>query len=87
MQQEKALLEDVFHLYKELKDSFDEIEILIEYALDGDEASKSELQETLDKFLSAYSKAELKVLLSEEADPNNAIVSINAGAGGTESCD
>lgn len=31
--------------------------------------------------------AEQKVLLSDEMDPNNAIISINAGAGGTESCD
>lgn len=30
---------------------------------------------------------EQQSLLSEETDPNNAIVSINAGAGGTESCD
>jgi peptide chain release factor 2 len=30
---------------------------------------------------------ERKILLSSEVDPNNAILSINAGAGGTESCD
>jgi peptide chain release factor 2 len=30
---------------------------------------------------------ERQVLLSGEVDPNNAILSINAGAGGTESCD
>ncbi len=30
---------------------------------------------------------EFKTLLSQEFDPNNAILSINAGAGGTESCD
>lgn len=87
VQHEKALLEDVVLLYKGLKDAHDEIEILIEYVEGGDEDSKPELNETLTKFLSSYSKAELKVLLSEEADPNNAIVSINAGAGGTESCD
>lgn len=32
-------------------------------------------------------EAEQKVLLSEDTDPNNAIITINAGAGGTESCD
>jgi len=32
-------------------------------------------------------QAEKKALLSGEMDPNNAICSINAGAGGTESCD
>src|SRR5690349_13049339 len=30
---------------------------------------------------------EFQRLLSDPVDPNNAIVSINAGAGGTESCD
>jgi peptide chain release factor 2 len=32
-------------------------------------------------------KLEFKTLFSEEFDKNNAILSINAGAGGTESCD
>ncbi len=38
-------------------------------------------------FLSRYIEVEQKVLLSKPEDPNNAIVTINAGAGGTESCD
>lgn len=87
IQQEKALLEDVVLLYQKLKDNFDEIEILLEYAEGGDDDSRQELSDSLNNFLTSYSKAELKVLLSEEADPNNAIISINAGAGGTESCD
>ena len=40
--------------------------------------------EDCDKFLADYTAAEQKVLLSDEADPNNAIITINAGAGGTE---
>jgi len=35
----------------------------------------------------SLSEAEKKALLSGETDPNNAIVTINSGAGGTESCD
>lgn len=34
-----------------------------------------------------FDKAEFRKMLSEEADPKNAIVTINAGAGGTESQD
>ena len=34
-----------------------------------------------------FEKAEFQKMLSEEADPKNAIVTINAGAGGTESQD
>jgi peptide chain release factor 2 len=40
-----------------------------------------------EKLTEATAELEQKSLLSEEMDANNAIVSINAGAGGTESCD
>lgn len=88
VQKEKALLCDVVDVYNHLKELYDEFEILQEYAIDGDDAdSASEAIEVYNNFIESYNKAELKVLLSEETDPNNAIVSINAGAGGTESCD
>jgi len=87
-QKEKSLLQDVVHLYRGLKDLNDEFEILLEYAEDeNDEESGRELLTVFDNFLSSFSAAEQKVLLSGEVDGNNAIVSINAGAGGTESCD
>jgi peptide chain release factor 2 len=53
----------------------------------GDEASAREALELFPKLQEALSEAEKKALLSNELDPNNAIVTINAGAGGTESCD
>lgn len=52
-----------------------------------DEASAKEALELIPKLQAAISEAEKKALLSGETDPNNAIVTINAGAGGTESCD
>jgi peptide chain release factor 2 len=52
-----------------------------------DEASAREALELYPKLQIALSEAEKKALLSGETDPNNAIVTINAGAGGTESCD
>ena len=88
VQKEKALLNDVVGVYDQLQEFYDEFEILTEYAnSDGDEASASESIDVFGKFNEAFQKAEQKVLLSEEADPNNAIVQINSGAGGTESCD
>lgn len=54
---------------------------------DGDEASTREALELFPKLQTALSEAEKKALLSGETDVNNAIVTINAGAGGTESCD
>lgn len=53
----------------------------------GDEASAQEALDLFPKLEAALSEAEKKALLSGETDPNNAIVTINAGAGGTESCD
>jgi peptide chain release factor 2 len=66
---------------------FDEFEILNEYALEGDADSAIEALESFESLKLALSEAEQKSLLSDEMDPNNAIISINAGAGGTESCD
>ena len=54
---------------------------------EGDEGSTKEAIELFPKLQSALTEAEKKALLSGETDPNNAIVTINAGAGGTESCD
>ena len=39
------------------------------------------------KFVDEFDKFKLNNLLNEEYDFNNAIVSLHAGAGGTESCD
>lgn len=87
VQKEKNLLQEVVSTYDNLKELFDEFEIMAEYADEGDEESAEGAIEVFTNFLEAFNKAELKVLLSDEADPNNAIVNINAGAGGTESCD
>jgi peptide chain release factor 2 len=54
---------------------------------EGDEGSTKEAIELFPKLQFALKEAEKKALLSGETDPNNAIVTINAGAGGTESCD
>lgn len=87
IQKEKSVLESTVNTYKDLQDLYDEFAILLEYAEDGDEDSATESVEVKEKFFNKFQEAEKHVLLSEETDPNNAIISINAGAGGTESCD
>lgn len=88
VQKEKSLLQDVVSTYERLKELNDEFDILVEYGLeDDDELSGKEALEVYETFIESFNKAEQRVLLSEEADPNNAIICINAGAGGTESCD
>lgn len=87
IQQEKSLLNDVVENYKKIQDHMDEFDILLEYAEEGDADSVQEAITTFEKLKDEISSAEQKVLLSDEMDANNAIISINAGAGGTESCD
>jgi peptide chain release factor 2 len=47
----------------------------------------SDINRDIEKLLKDISGLEFNTLLSGESDPGNAILSINAGAGGTESCD
>jgi peptide chain release factor 2 len=54
---------------------------------EDDEGMLSEIDEEIKKIEKNVADLELKSFLSGEFDRNNAILSINAGAGGTESCD
>ncbi len=88
IQKEKSLLEDSILIVETLENLFDEFNILYEYAIkDKDQDSLNEALLVYDKFMDSFLKAEQKILLSGEVDSNNAIITINAGAGGTESCD
>ncbi len=74
-------------LYTHVKTLADDFEVLCEMSDGGDESSAVEAIDLFPKLQTALSEAEKKALLAGETDPNNAIVTINAGAGGTESCD
>ena len=64
-----------------------EIKELLAITESGDTTSLSHLKEELQKLKNATNTFEFKSLLDKEEDVLNAIVSINAGAGRTESCD
>jgi peptide chain release factor 2 len=87
IQKEKSILQDTLGSFLSLQEQFDEWVTLVEFAEEGDEESAKESLIAFDKLVEGSNKAEKRLLLSEELDPNNAIVSINAGAGGTESYD
>jgi peptide chain release factor 2 len=87
IQKEKSLLEVTISLYANVKSLADDYDVLVEMGEDGDESSVVEALDLFPKLQLALSEAEKKALLSGETDINNAIVTINAGAGGTESCD
>lgn len=88
IQKEKSVLEEIVNTYLHLKQLYDDFDVLLEFATaEDDESSAEEAIGVYKNFLTEFQAAEQKVLLSGETDPNNAIVQVNAGAGGTESCD
>lgn len=64
-----------------------EISELLELFDESDANSFKEIQEHLDRLEHEVAGLEFQRLLSDPLDSHNAIVSINSGAGGTESCD
>lgn len=88
IQKEKSVIEEVVNTYTHLKQLYDDFDVLLDFATsENDESSAQEAVDVFNNFFKEFNIAEQKVLLSGEVDPNNAIVTINAGAGGTESCD
>jgi peptide chain release factor 2 len=88
IQKEKSVLDDVVKTYLHLKLLYDDFDVLYDFAIsENDESSAVEALDAHKNFQVEFNLAEQKVLLSDELDPNNAIVTVNAGAGGTESCD
>lgn len=69
----------------------EDLKVMLELAEAEPEAvqvkMEAELGSDATKFLRDLEDAELRVFLNGPHDKNNCIVSINAGAGGTESCD
>jgi peptide chain release factor 2 len=85
---EDRRLKDEVKSYEELAQSYDDIGALIEMAEEEeDQDSVAEVKEMLDDFIERLDQMSTKLLLSGEYDSMNAILRLNAGAGGTESND
>jgi peptide chain release factor 2 len=54
---------------------------------EGDEASLVHIEEEAEKVKTQIEAMEFRRMFNQEADPNNAFIEIQAGAGGTEACD
>lgn len=81
-------LKDVVEQCNRLSGQYDDILTLIEMGNEeNDESMAAEIRGELDEFVSEFEELRIGTLLSEEYDKNNAILKLNAGAGGTESCD
>ena len=87
MKQLKSMKDDVATC-KRLEAFYEDIETMIEMGYEEeDESLIPEIRAMLDEFIQTYDSIRIKTLLSGEYDSSNAILRLNAGAGGTESCD
>ena len=81
-------LKDTVDMINGLGTQFKDILELIEMGYEeNDPEIIPDIQAELDDFKAKLENIRIKTLLSEEYDTNNAIIKIQAGAGGTESCD
>ena len=87
MKELKSLKDDI-ETYHNLETQMEDMETMIEMGYEENDPSLiPEIQEMLDEFQRDFDNIRVKTLLSEEYDGENAIIKLNAGAGGTEACD
>ena len=81
-------LKDIVNTMDGLSGQYEDILTLIEMGYeDNDPAIIPDIEEELKEFKETFENIRISTLLSGEYDRNNAILKLNAGAGGTESCD
>lgn len=81
-------LKDTVEQYNKLSTQYEDILTLIELGYEeNDQEMVQEIRGELDEFINELEALRIGTLLSGEYDKCNAILKLNAGAGGTESCD
>ena len=87
LQRTKQLKNKLEH-HARLTSQWEDLTTLVEMAMEEDDASLlPEIEEGFGKLESALEEANLTTLLTGEYDANNAILTLHAGAGGTEAQD
>ena len=85
---ERTGIQKIVEGWEKAFQEMDDLKVLAELGAEGeDEATLEEIRTLLPDLERAVAKMEFARMLSGEHDSNNAIVSINAGAGGTEAQD
>ena len=85
---EKSRLVSIVANWKRQKDTLNDLEMLFELASEeNDEKTLKDIGHDLDELRSSIRDEELRMMLGSEQDHMNAIMSIHAGAGGTEAQD
>jgi peptide chain release factor 2 len=88
VQKELGQLQDIVAVWEKNFNDLDEAEMLLDMAIEEkDQDAQQEVAENLDELLKNINLVELECMFSGEHDANNGIVTIHAGAGGTEAQD
>ncbi|MFQ9933537.1 MAG: peptide chain release factor 2 [Lachnospiraceae bacterium] len=81
-------LQGVVEEIKRIQILYDDVETLIEMGYEENDSSiLPEIESSMDELVQSLDKLRITTLLSGEYDKDNAILTLHAGAGGTESCD
>lgn len=81
-------LKELVEVIRQLYDGYDDILMLIEMAYEENDTSMiREIEVEIKDFENRFEELRIQTLLAGEYDACNAIMTIHAGAGGTESCD
>lgn len=81
-------LQDSLEKYNSLERDFSDIELLIQMAEEENDGSlMEEIGDMLEAFKKEFEDYRIRLLLSDEFDGHDALLTLHAGAGGTESCD
>ena len=87
MKELKGLQDSVKQIEK-LSTDYEDLQLLIEMSEEEpDEETSREIEEELGQFEETFEELRIGTLLTGPYDRDNAIVTLHAGAGGTESCD
>ncbi len=84
--QQRSRIEKALNQQEKFETEISDAEVLFEFAV-ADANSQTELNDLIAKLEREVAEAETQSLLSGETDANNAICSIQAGAGGTDAQD
>lgn len=88
LMRDRQTLVDALDVYASIKqDMSDNIDLIELGELEDDQDVVSEAETALKDLAEKAAQKELEALLNGEADANDTFLEINAGAGGTESCD
>lgn len=86
--QQTKQLKDKVESYEKLKSSWEDALVLVDLANEeNDEGMLPEVRKTVEEITAEVEKMTLETLLSGPYDKNNAIITLHAGAGGTEAQD